>query len=95
MKTKLNLIKIFNLLGCLLFIFALISILVQFLPLKYDCLLFLMSCFLMLPDSIVFVKTKYKENSRFGLYWISKFIGLIFAIIIFAVGLIVVLKNGY
>lgn len=46
-------------------------------------LLLLLSCFFMLPDSILFTIRKYKENKRFGIYWISKFWGLIIAIVIF------------
>ena len=90
MKTSFNAIKIFNLFGVLLFVFALISLLVSFLPLKYVCLLFLISCFLMMPDSIVFVKMKYRENKHFGFYWISKFMRLVFGIIIFTVGFIII-----
>ena len=49
----------------------------------------------MLPDSILFTIRKYKENERFGIYWISKFLGLIIAIIIFSVGVFIILIKGY
>ena len=48
----------------------------------------------MLPDSLLFTIKKYKDNERFGVYWISKFFGLIIAIIVFTAGFFIILNNG-
>ncbi|MGN0740467.1 MAG: hypothetical protein ACI4LX_09890 [Treponema sp.] len=86
MNNRFGLTKILNIIGLILFIIAFASLCYENVKLLYVCLVFLISCLFMLPDSILFTIRKYKENERFGIYWISKFLGLIIAIIIFTVG---------
>ena len=95
MKNRFILLKILNVIGLILFIIAFITLCYEKIKLLYVCLLFLTSCFFMLPDSILFTIRKYRENERFGIYWVSKFFGLIIAIVIFSVGIFVILNKGY
>lgn len=95
MNNRFALLKILNIIGLILFIIAFASLCYENVKLLYVCLLFLISCLFMLPDSILFTIRKYKENERFGIYWISKFLGLIIAIIIFSVGVFIILIKGY
>ena len=82
-----------DLTGVVLFAFSFVLLCYDKLAIKYICLLFLVSSFFMLPDSIMFMIRKTKENNRFGIYWLSKFFGLIMAIIIFLIGFIYSLSN--
>lgn len=95
MNNRFALSKILNIIGLILFIIAFASLCYENVKLLYVCLLFLISCLFMLPDSILFTIRKYKENERFGIYWISKFLGLIIAIIIFSVGVFIILIKGH
>lgn len=95
MKNRFTLSKILNVVGIILFIVAFILLCYEKIKLLYICLLFLLSCFFLLPDSILFTIRKYKENERFGIYWISKFLGFIIAIVIFSIGIFVILNKGY
>lgn len=94
MKNKVNISKILNFIGIVLFIITFIILCYGEILLQYICLLFLLSSFLMLPDSLLFTIKKYKDNERFGVYWISKFFGLIIAIIVFTAGFFIILNNG-
>lgn len=82
-----------DLTGVVLFVFSFVLLRYDKLAVKYICLLFLVSSFLMLPDIIMFMIRKTNENSRFGIYWLSKFFGLIIAIVIFLIGFIYSLNN--
>lgn len=82
-----------DLTGVVLFVFSFVLLSYDKLAVKYICLLFLVSSFLMLPDIIMFMIRKTNENSRFGIYWLSKFFGLIIAIVIFLIGFIYSLNN--
>lgn len=82
-----------DLTGVVLFVFSFVLLRYDKLAVKYICLLFLVSSFLMLPDSIMFMIGKTNDNSRFGIYWLSKFFGLIIAIVIFLIGFIYSLNN--
>ncbi len=85
-----KLIKILNYTGIILFIITSFIFFQRKISYEYICLLFLLSSFLLLPDSILFTIRMYKQEKRFGIYWISKLLGLIIAIIIFLVGFIVI-----
>lgn len=88
MKSKFNITKLINFLGVILFIISFLLLCYDKVSIKYNCLLFLFSSLLMLPDSVMFIIRKNKENNRFRIYWFSKFCGLIIAIIIFIIGYI-------
>lgn len=86
MKSKFNVFKILYYVGISTFVIGFILLCNEYIPLLFACLLELLSCFMMLPDSVLFVIQKYRENNRFGIYWIVKFTGLIIAIFIYTIG---------
>lgn len=88
MKSRFNITKLINFVGVILFIISFLLLCYDKVSIKYNCLLFLFSSLLMLPDSVIFIIRKTKENDKFGIYWLLKFCGLIIAIIIFLIGFI-------